>query len=189
MKYGYEIQLAPDLPRRLANGEQSTLAGSETVLVELPFAGWPNFAEQTLFDLQALGVRVLLAHPERYSAVQADIAKVLDLVDRGVMLQVTTGSLAGLFGKSAQRIAEELLQEDAATVLASDAHSAGQRFVSVADGLKRAEQLIGGGRTRQLVADNPRALLANGPLPSPATISESSSAERPWKKVLGRFRG
>src|SRR4051794_33266416 len=54
VKYGYEIQLAPDLPSRLANGEQSTLAGSETVLVELPFAGWPNFAEQTLFDLQSL---------------------------------------------------------------------------------------------------------------------------------------
>jgi protein-tyrosine phosphatase len=188
IELGFEIQLAPDLPARLAAGERSCLAGSETVLVELPFAGWPNFAEQTLFDLQTLGARPLLAHPERYSAVQSDIGKALDVVERGVMLQVTIGSLVGLFGKPAQRIAEQLLREDAATVLASDAHSAGQRFVSVADGLARAEQLIGPGRARQLVYDNPKALLENKPLPHAIPIAESAAEDRSWKKVLSRFR-
>lgn len=186
---GYEIQLSPDLPARLSAGETSTLAGSRTVLVELPFAGWPNFTEQTLFSIQTLGFRPLLAHPERYAAVQSDVARAIDLAERGIGLQVTLGSLVGLFGKPAQRIAEQLLKQDVVTVLATDAHSAGQRFVSAGDGLERAERLIGAARTRQLVVENPAALLENRQLPTPAAIPPSADGERHWQKVLARFRG
>lgn len=183
---GFEIQLSPDLPQRLAGGEPSTLAGSKTVLVELPFSGWPNFTEQTLFSVQTLGFTPLLAHPERYTAVQSDIDRALGLVDRGVLLQLTTGSLAGLFGKAAQRTAEHLLREDAAAVLASDAHSDGRRFVAVADGLRRAVELVGERRVRQLTQDNPDALLAGRPLPSSEAVAVG--AEGGWRKVLARVR-
>jgi protein-tyrosine phosphatase len=184
---GYEIRLSPDLPHRLASGERSTLAESQTVLVELPFAGWPNFTEQTLFSVQTLGFTPLLAHPERYTAVQTDIDRALDLVDRGVLLQVTAGSLAGLFGKPAQRTAEQLLTADAIAVLASDAHSNGRRFVSVADGIRRAVALVGEDRVRQLTHDNPAALLDSRPLPAPAPVA--AGAEGGWRKVFERVRG
>ncbi|MCC6792833.1 MAG: hypothetical protein IT336_14175 [Thermomicrobiales bacterium] len=186
IELGYEIQLSPDLPARLHRGERSRLADSTTVLVELPFAGWPLFAEQTLFDLQTMGLRPLLAHPERYAAVQAEPEKALDLVDRGVLLQVTLGSLVGLFGKHAQKTAELLVREGATTVLASDAHSAGQRFVAVGDGLKRAEELVGAELVRQLVYDNPKALLESRPLPSPVDIVTNEAGERGWRKLFQR---
>jgi protein-tyrosine phosphatase len=183
---GFEILLSPDLPARLSKGERSRLADSTTVLVELPFVGWPLFTEQTLFDVQTLGLRALLAHPERYSAVQSEPEKALELAERGVLMQVTLGSLVGLFGKPAQKIAELLLREGAATVLASDAHSAGQRFMAVGDGLHRAEDLIGPARVRQLVYDNPKALLESRPLPMPAEIVVSESGERGWRKLFQR---
>jgi protein-tyrosine phosphatase len=185
---GYEIQLSPDLPGRLASGERCRLADSTTVLVELPFSAWPNYAEQTLFAIQTLGLTPLLAHPERYLAVQDDIEKVLTLVQRGVIQQVTFGSLSGLFGKRAQRVAEHIVKADAATVLASDSHSAGNRFLSVSDGLARAEQLIGPSRARQLAYDNPKALIESRPLPTPAPLVESDGQERSWKRVLSRLR-
>lgn len=186
IELGYEIQLSPDLPARLHRGERSRLADSTTVLVELPFSGWPLFTEQTLFDLQSMGLRPLLAHPERYAAIQAEPDKALELVDRGVLLQITLGSLAGLFGKHALKTAELLMREDATAVLASDAHSAGQRFVAVGDGLKRAEELVGSSRLRQLVYDNPKALLESRPLPAPADIMTSESGERGWRKLFAR---
>jgi protein-tyrosine phosphatase len=186
IELGYEIQLSPDLPARLQRGERSRLADSTTVLVELPFSAWPLFTEQTLFELQTMGLRPLLAHPERYSTVQAEPDKALALADRGVLMQVTLGSLVGLFGKQAQKVAELLMREGAATVLASDAHSAGQRFVAVGDGLKRAQELVGPERARQLVYDNPKALLESRPLPAPAAIVVSESNEKGWKKLFQR---
>ncbi|MEQ1842698.1 MAG: CpsB/CapC family capsule biosynthesis tyrosine phosphatase, partial [Verrucomicrobiales bacterium] len=125
IELGYEIMLTPDLPARLVAGERSRLAGSTTVLVELPFTQWPLYTDQTLFDIQAMGLRTLLAHPERYHAIQTDPGKALELAERGILMQVTIGSFAGLFGKPAQKIAELLLKEGAATVLATDAHGAG----------------------------------------------------------------
>lgn len=186
IELGFEILLSPDLPHRLDRGERSRLADSTTVLVELPFAGWPLYAEQTLFDIQTLGLRPLLAHPERYATVQDEPERALELAQRGVLMQVTFGSLVGLFGKSAQRTAELLLRDEAVTVLASDAHSAGQRFVSVEEGLRRAEELVGPARLRQLVYDNPKALLKSRPLPAPAELVVSELGERGWRKLFQR---
>ncbi|HEY7030867.1 MAG TPA: CpsB/CapC family capsule biosynthesis tyrosine phosphatase [Thermomicrobiales bacterium] len=181
---GYEIQLTPDLPYRLDSGEPSTIAGGRTVLVELPFIGWPNFTEQVLFDLQASGYRPLLAHPERYREAQHDVDRLVRLAERGVALQVTFGSLAGLLGKRVQEIAEELLRRDAATVLATDAHSAGQRLETVDKGLARARALVGSARLRQLVSDNPRALLRDEPLPA-ATASAPEDVETDgWRSSI-----
>lgn len=186
IELGYEILLSPDLPSRLQAGERSRLADSTSVLIELPFAGWPLYTESVLFDVQTLGFVPLLAHPERYQAVQEDPRKALELAERGIAMQVTLGSVAGLFGKHALRVAELLLREGAATVLASDAHSAGQRFVSVGDGLRRAEAIVGPDRLRQLVFDNPKALLESRHLPPPVEIEGAGEEfeSRGWKSRI-----
>lgn len=162
---GFEHKLAPDLAARLAGGEGSTLDGSTAVLVELPFHGWPNYTDHALFDLMSAGYRPVLAHPERYAAFQEDPELAIGLAERGVLHQLTFGSITGLFGKAAMRVSELLLERDAVSVLASDAHSAGQRYVAVSQGRQRAEDLVGEDRVRQLALDNPAALLAGRPLP------------------------
>jgi protein-tyrosine phosphatase len=184
---GYEIKLSPDLAHRLEGGEPVTLAGGRAVLVELPFVGWPNYTEQSLFDIQAAGFRPLLAHPERYVDAHRDVDRLVQLAERGVAQQVTFGSLAGVFGKQVQQVAEELLRRDAATVLATDAHSAGQRFELVEKGLARARTLIGMARIRQLVIDNPRALLRDEPLPDPVELSAEEENKAGWRSALRRF--
>lgn len=184
---GYEIKLSPDLAHRLDQGEPSTLAGGRAVLVELPFVGWPNYTEQSLFDLQAAGFRPLLAHPERYADAQRDVDRLIRLAERGVAQQVTFGSLGGLFGKRVQEVAEELLRRDAATVLATDAHSAGQRLDMVEDGIARARALVGPAKLKQLVADNPRALLQDEPLPTPVTLQPDEDETGGWRGALRRF--
>lgn len=187
IKQGYEIQLSPDLPHRLDHGEPVALGGGQTVLVELPFVGWPIFTEQTLFDLQSAGYRPLLAHPERYAEAQRDISRLLRLVDAGVPFQVTYGSLVGLFGKAAQGTAEELLRRDAVTVLATDAHSAGQRFETVSRGVNKALSTVGASRLRQLTTENPRALLRDEPLPAPAPLSHKEEQASGFRAALRRF--
>lgn len=189
---GFEVRLSPDIGRRLMSGEPIALAGSRTVLVELPFSGWPLFTEHALFDMIAAGYAPLLAHPERYEAAVERPQRVLDLHNQGVMMQVTTGSLAGLFGKRAKSLAEELLLAGAVDVLASDAHSAGRRFVSVAEGLARAEQIAGKERVRQLTVDNPKALISGSALPRASFGSNERTGKdrgKPWKLARSVFSG
>ena len=178
--FGYEHKLSPDLAHRLRAGESSTLGGSAAVLVELPFHGWPLYTDQALFDLTTFGYRPVLAHPERYSTIQHNPDLAIELAERGIALQLTFGSITGLFGKAAKRVSEILLERDAVTILASDAHSAGQRYVAVSQGRQRAEDLVGAERVRQLAHDNPAALLTDQPLPmSVFAGGGKSDVERP----------
>lgn len=184
---GFEIQIFPGLPDQLAGGAALTLAGSTTVLTEVPFSGWPHHADNTFFELQSAGYRVVLAHPERYGALQDRPEKAFELAERGIMLQVTFGSLAGLFGKPAQRIAEALLAENAVSILASDAHSAGHRFVSVAEGKQRALDLVGPDRFDQLTRHNPAALLSDAPLPDAHPVAGiAPRATNGLRRLLGK---
>lgn len=177
IEFGFEIALTPDLPARLEAGEPATLGGSQAVLVDLPFSGWPLHVESTLFELQVAGFRPVLAHPERYVAIQQDSDRARSLADRGTLLQATTGSFVGIFGQAAQRTAERLLQQGAIHLVATDAHSTGARFASVDRGLDRIRTLVGEERLRQLVDDVPRALLDDADLPQPVPHDPST---RSW---------
>ncbi len=183
---GFELLLTPDLPRRLVQGERVTLSGSRTVLVELPFALWPSHTEQTLFDLQVAGYRPLLAHPERYHAVQEDPERACIAAERGAVLQITIGSLTGMFGRSARSTAEYLLESVDSVVVATDAHSAGRRSAAVAEGMQRLRRLGGDSFAQACIVDGPHALLTDARMPIQI---DRDSAERSagWGDRLRRM--
>lgn len=136
---GYEHMLNGVLAKRLLHGEPSTLAGSHSVLVELPFMHWPADTAHNLFTLRDAGYRPVLAHPERYLDAVSSPHLVIDAVEHGAVPQLTSGSFAGLYGADAQKLcrwlAMECLERDLPFVLSSDGHSNGRRLTSVADGL------------------------------------------------------
>jgi protein-tyrosine phosphatase len=171
---GFEVSLTQDLDQRLTGGEPATLGGSNAVLVDVPFVGWPLHAEESFFRVQTAGFRPILAHPERYEEIQRNPERALELVERGVMLQVTTGSFAGIFGRAAQKTAEMLLQEKAVHVVASDAHSAGQRFMAVEPGLSQLRELVEASGLERLTTRNPRAILSNQQVDAVGLTSEKS---------------
>lgn len=184
---GFEIRIDPALPGWLEAGDPITLAGTRTVLVELPFAGWPTYTDRVLFDVMAAGYRVLLAHPERYAVAMQQPDLLFDLHDRGVLFQVTTGSLAGLFGNPARDLAERLLRRGMVDVLASDAHSAGRRFVSVSEGLDRARELVGADAVQRLTVTNPHAILNDAEI-EPLPMTEIQFAANGGKSPFARVR-
>jgi protein-tyrosine phosphatase len=183
LQRGFEIMLSPDLPGRLEEGEPLSLAGSTAVLVEVPFLLWPSFTEAILFAIQAAGFQPVLAHPERYTAVQNDPRLALAPAQRGTVLQITYASLAGVLGRSARRTAELLLRSDVPVVLASDAHSNGQRLATISQGSDRARDLVGERRVRQLANDNPAALLAGETLPDPVPIEPQQAHLGPLDRL------
>jgi protein-tyrosine phosphatase len=163
---GFEIRLTPDLADRLRAGECSMLGSSRTVLVDLACIELPHFVDDALFSIQTAGFQPILAHPERYPAIQRGPELGVAFAERGIALQVTIGSLAGAFGKLARKTAEELLKLGAVHLVATDAHSDGQRMQAVPEGLARLRKLLGPEEYRRATFDNPAALLG-GSLPEP----------------------
>ncbi len=178
---GYEVFLTPDLPTRLEQGEPSMIAGTRSILVELPFVGWPTYTESTIFALQTAGYRPILAHPERYQAVQHDPALAIALARRGALLQLTLGSLIGS-SRRIQKVSEQLLTAGAITLVASDAHGDDHRLAAVPDALQRLEHLVGREHLDQIVRINPEAVLNDGPIVTsePTDGQKSGTRQRRW---------
>jgi protein-tyrosine phosphatase len=165
---GGETFLTPELPRLVRDGRVPTLAGGPWLLVETPMQQKPLYLEQVLFELQAMGVRPLLAHPERYGWLHARPDALGELVERGVCAQVTASSLAGGRGGRGGRqraLAETFVRRGYAQIIASDRHKAGTRGASLLAGYEAAAALVGAERARRLVEDNPALIVAGAPLP------------------------
>ena len=158
---GVEIFLRPDTVDDLKARRLWTLAGSRYVLVEVPYQPWPIYADDALFALQLAGYVPILAHPERYTAIQAEPYKMYELAERGVLAQVTAAALLGEHGGPTKKSAEMLLQYNLAQFIATDAHSVRWRSPRVREALLLAEEMVGREQVGMMVHDNPARVLAN----------------------------
>lgn len=81
-----------------------------------------NEYERTIFELQGRGYTVIIAHPERYRAVQQDVEVARRLVQMGCKLQASADFVAGgRLGKE-KKPAKRLFDENLYSFIASDAH-------------------------------------------------------------------
>jgi protein-tyrosine phosphatase len=100
-----------------------TLAGGGALLIEFPWtATWPLALIPTCRALRLRGFLPVIAHPERVRAAQAAPQKLDEAIASGAVAQVTTGSLTGRFGETAQRTAFDLVRARRAHVVATDTH-------------------------------------------------------------------
>jgi protein-tyrosine phosphatase len=139
-----------------------SLAGGEWLLIEPPFATVASGLVATVQGLLWDGHRVVLAHPERCPAIHRDPSIVRTLVDDGVLMSLTAGSLSGRFGSQARRLALALLREEMAHNVTSDSHDAAGRPPSIAP---EVEQAGFGGLLGWLTEEVPSAVIGGGPVP------------------------
>ena len=119
---GAEALADEQLPRLLREKKIPTINGSRYLLTEFPVDARPDFFQDILQSILALGYIPLVAHPERYLSVCKMPQIVAPWLDMGCHLQLTGGSILGEYGKTVQRTAAYLLQQDLVACVASDAH-------------------------------------------------------------------
>lgn len=78
--------------------------------------------ERTIYQLQGMGYKVIIAHPERYRAIQRDVTLARRLVDMGCELQASADFVAGGRLGSEKRPARKLFDQLLYRYIASDAH-------------------------------------------------------------------
>lgn len=165
---GMENPLEPNMAERIKSGFALTYNETQHLLVEFPYTHLPLFWEEELFQLQLDGKYPVIAHPERQVQIQ-DNPRILEgVVSRGVLVQITAGSLTRKFGSRVRKCAETLLKDQLAHVIASDAHSSGgSRPPDLLEGFNAAAQLIGKEQATRMMTEVPRSIALGHPKTSP----------------------
>ncbi len=156
------------------------------ILLEFPLYLMPNGVGDTLFNLSTEGFVPILAHPERYSATINTPEKILDFIKYGALLQVNVGSVLGEFGKSCQKVALWLLENQYVHFLGSDAHRAKGRTFKLAQAAKFLENHLESEYIQDLVEYNPRKIINSEkiePLQLPETQEVNGFINRVRKKL------
>jgi protein-tyrosine phosphatase len=160
---GGEIALIPLMTLGTGELRRFSLAGTgRYVLVEFPYAGWPLPLPSEIERLGSLGMRCLIAHPERSAEVQEKPERLRPLVESGALVQLTAASVVGRLGRPSRRAAMRLLELELAHVISSDAHGPPARAAAMSGA---AEAVGDPGMARWLTSEVPAAIVAGEGLP------------------------
>ena len=165
LELGMENHLSPDLPAEIAAGRALTMNGSRYILVEMPFFGRPDWIEDALSGVQRLGLTPVLAHPERIESFQQDPGLLASFVERGMLSQITAGSLVGHWGGPVKDFTHELIRMGLAHVMASDTHApTGRRSPELIPGIEAAARVVGADAATAMAVDTPLSILEDRPI-------------------------
>ena len=161
---GMEILGTADTARLLANGELITLNHSRYPLIEFPFRGYAQQATEILASVLELGLRPVVAHPERYLYVQAAPTLLNLWMDMGCLFQVNRGSLLGRFGPQEEALAYAMVDRAFACAVASDGHSPHSRTTWMQDVRELLTEEFSSRTAHLLTEEFPRMLVENTPI-------------------------
>lgn len=164
---GMELMCSEKLPQTVERGEVLTLAGSRYLLIEFLFDASRPRIERAADQVRRRGYIPVLAHPERYTAVQRDPSCLADWFYADCVLQLDQDSVLGRFGSRCARTANWALECGLAHVVASDAHDTQCRTISLDEVWHHLRRRYAPGYAELLLWRNPRRILENRALVAP----------------------
>ncbi|HEY2038045.1 MAG TPA: CpsB/CapC family capsule biosynthesis tyrosine phosphatase [Edaphobacter sp.] len=177
------IQQAHEEPTRFS------LNGGNYLLVEIPDHALPLTLNEVFYQMQIDGLIPILTHPERNLTLQKDMSRIKDWLRTGVLVQVTAGSVLGKMGRTAQRVAHELLSKKWVHFLATDAHNVTSRPPKMREAMELVAEKYGSDYAHLLCVSNPLAAFTNKPMqPQPEMLDlyEEEDSRSWWQRLLKR---
>ena len=160
---GAEVLCMPNTPELLRKRQLVTLARTDYLLVEFFFDESIDYMDKMLSALAAEGVHPVIAHPERYSAVQHMPGVVERWFNTGYIIQLNKGSIMGRLGRGAEKTAGLILSRGLAHVIASDAHDTLVRTPGLSSLRNYVEDKFGFDYAQVLLEENPARICENRP--------------------------
>ena len=158
---GAEILCTPETVTMARQQMLPTLGDSNYLLTEFFFNEPADFMTGTLQSLAACGYRPVIAHPERYDAVQQSPQLLENWFFQGFVVQLNKGSLLGAFGPEVQETAEWILRSGLAHTIASDAHSMRRRTTDMMGLREYLQENCPPRYIQVLLEENPARIIAN----------------------------
>ena len=140
---GQETRIYGSLLDDFEKGDILALNHTNYLFVELPSGHVPRYTEQLLFEMQLKGVTPIIVHPERNTEIMKDPEKILKLVKKGALTQLTAGSLTGHFGKRVQKFSIQLIEANCTHFIASDVHNTSTRSFHMRESISKVHKEFG----------------------------------------------
>lgn len=161
------------------------------LLVEIPEYSLPPGLTETFYELQLSSMSPVLTHPERNPTLVSDPMRLRDWLRAGVLIQVTADSVTGHRGRSAERMALDLLERRWVHFLASDAHNTTSRPPRMRAAHDLVAERFGSGYAHALCVTNPLAAFQGYPLEireEPQDLFEEPPPASLWDRISSKFR-
>ena len=159
---GHEVRLAGDILALYEKGQLHTLANSHYMLLELPSGFIPAYTRTIIYNLLTAGITPIIAHPERNAVIAKNPNRLEQLIRDGALAQITSGSLAGMFGKSIQQLSLKLVRSNLIHTYGSDVHNRKTRPFLFEKGLRFLEKQKESDAVDILLENNAR-IISNQP--------------------------
>ena len=134
--------------------------------------------DQTLHEIQLLGLQPIITHPERNAILRVQTERLAKWVRLGCFVQVTAGSLSGVFGPSAQKDAWRWMADGLVHFVASDAHNTRGRPLKLQPAFDLVREQFGEEKARGLLVENPMAAFEGRELPYVPELPEDNEPPR-----------
>jgi protein-tyrosine phosphatase len=163
---GCDFHLNPEnLEALRADAPRFCINQRDYLLVEFNEFSIPPAMDQTLHELQLMALRPVITHPERNAILRLQTERLARWVRLGCFIQVTAGSLTGVFGPGAQKDAWRWMADGLVHFVASDAHNTRGRPLRLQPAFDLVLEQFGEEKARALFIENPMAAFEGRELP------------------------
>ncbi len=150
---GTEINYHNQISKQLKTETIIPLAGSRTVLIEMPVFAVDMRFLPTAIELMEEGYHVVLAHPERYIYNQRDIDDLRRIHETGVLFQITANAVS-------EQNSTTLFEHALVDLVASDAHGDTYRPTQMGTGYTKVSERYGTETAERLFVHTPGRLIS-----------------------------
>ena len=158
---GMEIYISNMLENLIKDKRVLTLNDSKYMLIELPLATKVNYLDYVLYYLQAISIKPIIAHPERYKYVQENPELVEEYIEKGALMQCNYGSMLDLYGRNAKKTLKTLLKRQQVHFLGSDCHREKSIYLKIPESIKKIKKMVGDTYFYKISTENPKKVLNN----------------------------
>lgn len=184
---GQEIRMNDHLIDDILNQDLLSLDdGGKYYLIEFPTQTVPDFSEQIMRQLINRGITPVIAHPERNHVFVEDRDVYRRFISMGCLGQITTSSIAGEFGDKIQKAAVDMIQQNLAHILASDAHSVEWRPFNYDSGFEALARFFGQEKVEEF-KENARNIFNGDSVERPTIYPENKDRKMQREKKKKSF--
>ena len=162
--YGAEIYHTSDILAKLENNLIPKLNGTRYALIEFSMNTPYREIHNALTNVLMLGITPVIAHIERYDALENNEKRVKELINMGCYTQVNSSSILKpkLFGdtyKFMKKRARYFLEKDLVHIVASDMHNLDSRPPYMKEAYEIVSKKYGLDKARELFILNPEKII------------------------------
>lgn len=159
LRLGREVHVDMDVAQNIKSGKCAALAGTEFVLLEFSEVAEKKYILERCHNVMNKGFAPIIAHAERCAAIRKDMELLEQLVEMGLYIQMSAGSIIGEEGFLWKRFCKKAMQRDLVHFVGSDAHNLEDRKPNIGKCAAYIEKTMGADYRDQIMCVNPMEII------------------------------